>query len=133
MNAILPNPGLESRWKTYLKSAAFLAPPVLIWATSCVFVFPKLKQIWRDAGFFDSTMMGFMHTSDFLMRHGVLLGTIVVAMLLLAEWRSGGWWPRYRRASLGTLVFVLNTAVLILIWAMFCSALIAAPALARIR
>jgi uncharacterized membrane protein YGL010W len=133
MNATLPNPALESRSKTYFKAAAFLAPPILIWSASCVFVFPKLKQIWRDAGFSDSTMMGFMHTSEFFMRHGVLFGAAFVALLCLVEWRSGGSWPRYRRASVGTVVFVLNTAVLILIWAMFISALSAAPALARMK
>jgi hypothetical protein len=133
MNAARLHPGLESRCKTYVRAAAFLAPPILIWSLSGVFVFPKLKQIWRDAGFFDSTMMGFMHASDFFMQHGILLAAAFIALLLVVEWRSGGWWPRYRRASVGTLVFLLNTAVLVLIWAMFCSALIAAPALARMK
>jgi hypothetical protein len=133
MNAASLNPGLESRWKTYLKAAAFLAPPILIWAISCVFVFPKLKTIWRDAGFEDSTMMGFMQTSDFFMQHSVLFGAAFIALLVLVEWRNATWWPRYRRASMGTLVFLLNSAVLFLIAAMLCSAMVAAPALARLK
>ena len=107
----------------------FLTPPIFVWAVSCIFVFPKLKQIWRDAGFMDSTMTAFMQTSDFFMRHGTVITLGVLATLFLMEWRSGEWWPRYRRASVGTMVFVLNSAVLILIAAMLCSAMVAAPAL----
>ena len=129
MNTSSVNPVSEPRWKTYLKAMTFLTPPIFIWALSCIFVFPKLKQIWRDAGFMDATMMGFMQTSDFFMRHGMVITLGVVAALLLVEWRSGGWWPRYRRASVGTLVFLLNSAVLVLFAAMLCSAMIAAPAL----
>jgi type II secretory pathway component PulF len=111
----------------------FLTPPIFVWALSCIFVFPKLKQIWRDAGFLDSTMMAFMQTSDFFMQHGVVMTLGVFVVLFLVEWRSGGWWPRYRRASVGALVFLLNSAVLVLIAAMLCSAMIAAPALVRTR
>src|SRR5262245_2486708 len=129
MNASLPNPVLEPRWKTYLKASAFLTPPVGIWALSSIFVFPKLKQIWADAGFMDETMVGFMQTSDLFMRHGLVMTVGMLAALLLMEWRSGAWWPHYRRASVGTVVFLLNSAVLILIAAMLCSAMVAAPAL----
>jgi len=130
MNASSLNSNFEPCWKTYLKASAFLTPPVGIWALSCIFVFPKLKQIWRDAGFMDSTMMGFMQTSDFFMRHGVVMTVGVLVVLFLMEWRSGGWWARYRRASVGTLVFLLNSAVLVLIATMLCSAMVVAPALA---
>lgn len=130
MKTPLLNPVIEPRWKTYLKAIVYLAPPLGIWALSCIFVFPKLKQIWRDVGFMDATMMGFMQTSDFFMRHGLVMTIGVFAAFFLVEWRSGGWWPRYRRASVGTLVFLLNSAVLVLISAMLCSAMVAAPALA---
>ena len=133
MNTSLVNPMFERRWKTYLKAMAFLTPPLGIWALSSVFVFPKLKQIWADAGFMDATMTGFMQASEFFMRHGILAVAVLVATLLLVEWRSDTWWPRYRRASVGTLVFLLNAAVLILIASMLCSAMVAAPALARLK
>ena len=125
MNALPSNLNVESWWRTYLKAAAFLLPPVIIWAISCVFVFPKLKTLWRDTGFMDSTMLGFIGASDFFMEHGVLILVAVIALLGLLEWRQG-LWPRYRRASVGTLVFLLNGAVLILIFAMLCSAVIVA-------
>jgi len=128
MNALPSNLNLEPWWRTYLKAAAFLLPPVAIWAISCVFVFPKLKTLWRDTGVMDSTMLGFMRASNFFEEHGVLIGVAVVALLGLLEWRKGIW-PRYRRASVGMLVFFLNGAVLILIFAMLCSAIIIAAGL----
>ena len=128
MNAPSSNLNVESRWKTYLKAATFLIPPVTIWALSCVFVFPKLKTIWRDAGFMDSDMVSFMRTSDFFMDHGVLIGAVVILLLSFLEWRQGAW-PRYRRASVGALVFFLNAAVLFLMMAMLCSSVIVAAGL----
>lgn len=128
MNAMPSNLIVESWWRTYLKAAAFLLPPVATWALGCVFVFPKLKTLWRDTGFMDSTMLGFIHTSDFFMRHGALICVGVIALLGILEWRKGAW-PRYRRASVGTLVFFLNAAVLILIFSMLCSALVVAAGL----
>jgi type II secretory pathway component PulF len=125
MNALPSNLTVESWWRTYLKAAAFLLPPVAIWAISCVFVFPKLKTLWRDTGFMDETMQGFMGASQFFEEHGLLIGAAFIALLGLLEWRKG-LWPRYRRASVGTLVFLLNGAVLILIFAMLCSAVIVA-------
>jgi hypothetical protein len=128
MNSLPCNPSLESWWKTYLKAAAFLTPPVGIWMLSCVFVFPKLKTLWRDTGFMDPTMLGFINVSDFFMRHGALICLGVVAMLSLLEWRKG-MWPRYRRVSVGTLALLLNATVLILIFAMLCSAIVIAAGL----
>jgi hypothetical protein len=128
MNAPSSNLNLEPWWRTYLKAAAFLMPPVAIWAISCVFVFPKLKTLWRDTGFMDETMLGFIRASDFFMEHGVVICLGVVAVLSLLEWRKGVW-PRYRGVSVGTLVFLLNATVLILIFAMLCSAIIVAAGL----
>ena len=128
MNALPSNLNLEPWWRTYLKAAAFLLPPVTIWAISCVFVFPKLKTLWRDTGFMDETMLGFMRASNFFQEHGVLIGVGVIALLSLLEWRKGAW-PRYRRASVETLVFLLNSAVLLLVFAMLCSSIFIAAGL----
>jgi len=124
---------VESRWRTYVKAVAFLAPSVAVWALCCVFVFPKLKTLWRDADFMDSTMVGFMRTSDFFMEHGMLLSVSIIALMGLLEWRKGEWWMRYRRASVGTLVFVMNTAVLVLMLAMLVSAIVVAAGFAPRR
>ena len=60
--------------------------------------------------------------------HGMLIFGAISLMLALLEWRSGKW-PRYRRSSIGVGVFVVNSAALVLITAMFTLALMAAPAL----
>jgi hypothetical protein len=64
-----------------------------------------------------------------LTQHAVWI--VVAAILVLAglEWRSAAW-PRYRRATVGVGTFLLNSIVLIAIFLMVVSALIAAPALA---
>jgi hypothetical protein len=98
----------------------------------CVCVSQAQADLERR-GFADSTMQSFMHASEFFMRHSFLMSAAIIALVLLLEWRKGGWWPRYRRAFMGTLVFLLNSAVLILIAAMLCSAMVAAPALARMK
>jgi hypothetical protein len=54
----------------------------------------------------------------------------VVLVLAGLEWRSTAW-PRYRRATIGVGTFLLNSVVLIAIFLMVVSALIAAPALMR--
>lgn len=128
MNTLPSNSTLEPWWRTYLKAVTFLAPAVAVWALSGLFVFPKLKTLWRDAGFEDPTALGFIGASDFFMRHGTLICLAVVALFGLLEWRKGIW-PRYRRVSLGTLVFLLNAAVLVLILAMLCSATFVAAGL----
>jgi hypothetical protein len=57
---------------------------------------------------------------------------MVVAVVGLLEWHSDRW-PRYRRASVGVAAFLANAAVLVFITAMFMTALMAAPALLRIK
>lgn len=133
MNTPARHPALEPRWRTYLIASGFLAPPVFLWALLCVFAFPKLKQLWADAGFFDPSLVAFMQTSDFFMHYGVLMGISLVVLLSLIEWQGRGWWPRYRRVSVGLLVFLLNSAVLLLLTAMLCSAIAAAPGLMRLK
>jgi hypothetical protein len=123
------NSMIEPRWATYIRGGAFLLPATSLWAFSTLFLFPKVREICRDAGLavpsFFRIMIAMM---EFLQDHGVLFLGAIVLMLALAEWRSGKW-PRYRRTSIGVGVFVVNSAVLVLITAMFTLAMMAAPAL----
>jgi hypothetical protein len=121
-----PYSNIEPRWATYFKATAFLAPALLLWAMSCVFLIPKLQQICADAGggplpFIVRAMIG-------LAEHGLFISVGIILMLVLLEWRSGKW-PRYRRAAVGIGAFLLNAAVLISIFMMVVTALLAAPAL----
>jgi hypothetical protein len=121
-----PNTQIEPRWATYLKASAFLLPAVLLWALSVVFIVPKLKQICAHAGGvpLPSFVNGMLALSQYAT--WIVLGAALVLASL--EWRSTAW-PRYRRATIGVGTFLLNSVVLIAIFLMVVSALLAAPAL----
>jgi hypothetical protein len=123
-----PNTHIEPRWATYLKASAFLLPAVLLWALSVVFIVPKLKQICAHAG--GVPLPSFVNGMLAVSQHGtwIVLGAVLVLAGL--EWRSTAW-PRYRRATVGVGTFLLNAVVLIAIFLMVVSALLAAPALMR--
>jgi ABC-type xylose transport system permease subunit len=123
----------EPSWKTYLKAAAFLAPPLFLWGLACVFVFPKLKQLWADSGSLDPTMTRFMQTSDFFMSNSLVLSVGMASLLAFIEWRFAGWWSQHRRALVGTLVFLLNGAVLVLLWVMLVFAVVVGAGFAPAR
>ena len=120
---------IEPRWATYIKAAGFLVPAVSLLAFSSVFLVPKVQQICRDAGLAVPILFRIVIAMVLNIReHGMLIVGAILLMLALLEWRSGKW-PRYRRSSIGFGVFVVNSAVLVLITAMFTLALMAAPAL----
>ncbi len=132
MNTSSPN--IEPRWATYFKAAAFLAPALFIWSLSAVFMVPKLQQICAEAGleigdqtFWDLTRYNIGITHLFK-DHGLIIFAALIFILIFLEWRSTKW-SRYRRATLGFLVFLLNLVVLLSIFMMFITAMVAAPAL----
>lgn len=127
-NMNTPNTSIEPRWATYLKAGAFLLPAVLLWAMSVVFIVPKLKQICLHAG--GVPLPSFVSGMLSLTQHGLWIVLGVVILLAGLEWRSIAW-PRYRRATIGVGTFLLNSIVLIAIFLMVVSALVAAPALMR--
>jgi len=121
-----PNTHIEPRWATYLKASAFLLPALSLWAMSVVFIAPKLKQICLHAGGVQLPL--FVNGMLELTQHAtwIVVGTVLVLAGL--EWRFTAW-PRYRRATVGIGTFLLNAVVLIAIFLMVVSALLAAPAL----
>jgi hypothetical protein len=128
MNTSSLKPDIEARWATYFKSGAFLAPALILWTVSCVFLMPKLKQICDNAGIALPTIV---QATIFVTAHPVLVLAAIVAPVFILEWRATGW-PKYRRATLGTGVFLINALILIVITMMVFSALIAAPAMAHL-
>jgi hypothetical protein len=127
MNTSYPSSNLEARWATYFKAGTFLAPSLILWAFSCVFLMPKLKQICGNAGFALPTIL---QATLFVTAHPVLILSVVVLPFFFLERRSARW-PKYRRVTLGTGVFLINALILLLITMMVFSALIAAPAMAH--
>jgi len=127
MNISFPTPNVEARWASYLKAGTFLAPSLILWTFSCVFMAPKLKQICGNAAFALPTIL---QATLFVTSHPVLILAAIVSPFLLLEWRSTGW-PKYRRVTLGTGVFLINALILFLITMMVFAALVAAPAMAH--
>ncbi len=124
---------IEPGWATYLKATAFLVPAICLWALSIIFIVPKLQQICVDAGlpgpssFWNLAESNFKTTS-FFRDNWLFVGGAMVLILILLEWRSTKW-PRYRRATVGVGTFALNSVVLISIFMMILTAVMAAPAL----
>ncbi len=77
-------------------------------------------------------MITAVQVAYFVTQHFLLIGVAVIAGLMLLEWRSSRW-PRYRRASISVAAFLANTLILVFVPLMFMTALMAAPALLRIR
>ena len=115
-------------------------PAAFVWLFSVVFVLPKVQELCHASG---ATVFNLDHAPAlfrtsatvgqvmlFLTAHGVLISGAVVLTLMLLEWRSSGW-PRFRRTTLGTGVFVFNFAVLLSMALMVISAVLAALPLMR--
>jgi hypothetical protein len=128
MNTSFSSPGAEARWPSYLKAGTFLTPSLILWMFSCVFMMPKLKEICGNAGFALPTVL---QATLFATAHPVLVLAAIALPFLFLEWRSTGW-PRYRRITLGTGVFLINALILLVITMMVFSALVAAPAMAHL-
>jgi hypothetical protein len=116
----------EPRWATYLRAGAFLLPAILLWGLSVVFIVPKLEQICAQAG--GMPLPSFVNGMVAVTEQSRWIVLAIVLLLSCLEWRSAAW-PRYRRVTVGVGTFVLNSVVLIAIFLMVISALIAAPAL----
>ena len=91
-----------------------------------IFVFPKLQQICMQTGV---KIPGVYQITSVLSDKSLFIGIGCAVALFLLERRFRNW-PRYRRATIGIGVFLLNTAVLALITFMVILALLAAPAMA---
>lgn len=124
---------LEARWATYLRSAVFLAPALALWVLAAVFVIPRVNYIWTQMAVanhgadtkFDE-ILRFDNAIGNLAKDNLLLIAVGLVLLLgLMEWRFK-FWPRFRRAFLGTGVFLLNLAILISLFIQFLSATLAA-------
>ncbi len=117
------NSNLEPRWATYLKAGVFLLPAVGLWSLSCIFILPKLREIYF--GTVSHQFPAFLNLMIGLSAHYIVISGAIVLLLVLLERRNGAW-PRYRRAAMGIGTFVVNSVVLVVSFAMVILALIAA-------
>jgi len=130
-------PTFEPRWATYLKGAAFAVPALFLWTISAIFIVPKFQQIARDTNFPTLGPTGLWNLSHatiqltlFVSEHVMLIAGAVIGLLILLEWRSAKW-PRYRRVTVGTGAFVVNSLVLFSIFMMLLALMVMAPAMAH--
>ena len=121
-------PPKETSWATtatYLKAASFLAPPLLIWTAITIWVTPKVKQICADA---DTPPFTAFKIMDFAQYNWLILSAAILAVILLLEWKSS-LWRCWRKYTIGTAVFLINTAVILGMASLLLITAIAAPAL----
>ena len=121
---------LESRWATYLRSAAFLLPAVCLWMLSSIYVVPAFKSILeradlRNVGWLLQINRVIFGLMDQFKDHFIWIICATGLVLCLLERRSDRW-PRFRRAALGSSVFMLNLITLLSLFVMFIAATIAA-------
>ena len=124
------SPAIESRWKTYLKSAVFLAPAFIFSSMAAIFILPKLETIWRDAGLGDTPELWMVYTPKFILRNGIMLCGGILALLGLLEFTVKAW-PRFRRGAVASIVFLINGTALFTLLLMLIAAIVATPAFAR--
>lgn len=117
----------EPAWRTYLRSAAFVAPALVAWAFVAVYVFPKYKQMWVDSRMMDSEFQWIMSSVSFgIDNMNIICGLLALPVLML---EFTPWGSRHRRAVLAALVFILNTTIIVELTGACLVAAIAGPAL----
>ncbi len=131
-----PSLNFPSRWGTYLRSALFLLPALVLWSLAAVYVLPKFKDIWDKAYVGNPNTASLANLLRFdlnvmqLFKDKIFWLVVLAAFTLgLLEWRSTKW-PRYRRAVIGSGVFVANLVVLFSLALLFLGATFAAAQLA---
>jgi hypothetical protein len=126
-------PHIEPRWATYFKTTAFILPAVLLWAGSCVFVLPKLRDICAGSNtVIPKLMVTVLSLSDLFKDHLFVASVAILFGLIVLEWRSR-WWVRHRRLVFGVVAFLLNSIALFLITTMFVLAVVAGANLLHAR
>lgn len=130
LSGAYPEPG----WATYLKTALTAFPALFVWLCTCIFVLPKLRELclksgtplfeFKDAPVVIQGLLFVARKLELLTPYCLYIGLLVLIVLSFLEWRSA-LWPRYRRAVLGTGIYLLNAAVLVTIALMVITALLA--------
>lgn len=117
------NTNVESPWKTYPKALLLLVPVIWAWGFACVFLVPRLKELWEQADFADPTAHTILQVFLWLPAHWFGITVAIIALLALLEWRSRVW-PQIRRWVVGTVVFILNFAIIFFLSALLTYALL---------
>jgi hypothetical protein len=128
-----PSLKLDSRWATYLRSILFLLPALALWVLASTYVTPQFHAIWIKSAGNSPALLDQLLRLDlaimYLIKDRFLyIATAILLSLALLEWRSH-LWPCYRRAVIGSGVFILNLAIVFSFAVMFLCATFAAQQL----
>lgn len=109
-------------WRTYLAGAVFSVPAIVFWGVALVMIVPEVKEIMASAGV-DGSELGWLWLNPlFLVDYGRFIVLLLSIVFLALELFSRKW-PRYRRAAVSSLAWLLNVSVLYgLTLLLFCAA-----------
>ena len=108
-----PVQNLESRWVTYLRTAAWILPGLFLWIAACTIMVPKLKEICASSNLsLSAPVILALQVSEFIKDNFIWGSAVTLLLLLMLEWRSRKW-ARCRRPVFGVLAYVVNLAVLV--------------------
>jgi hypothetical protein len=100
----------SSPLRDYLRFAAWLLVPWLLWMFSVLVLHPRLEMVQQHHGAAFPRLEAIAMLSRFLVQYFWWLVLLPAALLLLAEWRWPAW-PRYRWPVLSCLAWLTFTAV----------------------
>lgn len=126
-----PSP-VDSRWATYFRAVVFLLPAVALWTLAATYVTPAFTEIWEQVRNNQKAPADLARLLRLdldimnLLKDNLWMSALACVLALgLLEWRSKRW-PRYRRAVIGSGVFLVNFAVLFNLALLFLAATFAA-------
>ncbi len=120
MNTLPPATNTQSRGQIYVQAALFSLPALFFWVAARVFLLPKLEYDWQRSCAVSSHAQWIMGIVQTFIHHGDILLLALAGVLLMLEMR----FAIYRRITIGTTVFVINSAVLLGLISMCVAALI---------
>jgi hypothetical protein len=127
------NTGMEPRWKTYVRNSLFIAPALFFWWVMGIFVFPKIEQIWQHAGLGGKGERWLLNWITVGVHQGSIIIGLILAAFIAFEIFFSKRWGHYRKAAVGTAVFLLNGTIIFGL-TLACMALVmAAPALMHLN
>ena len=121
---------IEPRWLTYTKAIVFTSPAVVVWGFACIFLVPKVDEIFLTAGF-DTSRLGRLWSATFFLVHwGRSIFVAGILALALLEFAVPGWRCR-RQLTVSISMWLANVTVLFGLSMLLIIVLMAAPSLAH--
>ncbi len=134
---IAPAAPTQSVARAYLVAALSLLPTGAAWFFTPVYLLPKLKKLWHEAGAgggISADARWPMELAIGVFEQGQWVAATVALALVAYEWAAwsrGDAWRRHRGTVLMIMVLAMNTVLLVGLMAFAIAALVAIPAMPR--